>query len=180
MKKIANLLFEARMLKMIPRSGYAFLGVGGESVAEHSFITTFIAHVMTKMIPDIDALKLISMCIVHDFPEARIGDLNSVQKKYVIADESAALAEALKDIPFGASISDLIAEFNEGKTMEAKLAHDADQLSFIIDLKALKDNGYLSSEKWIPAIVNRLNTEIGKKIADSILKTEWDGWWRKK
>ena len=43
MKRIANLLFEAKMLKEIPRSGYHFLGSGRETVAEHSFMITFIA-----------------------------------------------------------------------------------------------------------------------------------------
>ncbi|MCP4694311.1 MAG: HD domain-containing protein, partial [Desulfobacterales bacterium] len=41
MKQIAKLLYEARMLKEIPRSGYGFLGAGKESVAEHTFITSF-------------------------------------------------------------------------------------------------------------------------------------------
>jgi putative hydrolase of HD superfamily len=35
MKRIADLLFEARILKEIPRSGFHFLGVGRESIAEH-------------------------------------------------------------------------------------------------------------------------------------------------
>ena len=72
-KSIANLLFEAKMLKEIPRSGFHFLGAGKESVAEHTFSTTFIAFVMSQLEPEIDALKLISMCLVHDLPEARIG-----------------------------------------------------------------------------------------------------------
>jgi putative hydrolase of HD superfamily len=69
MKNIANLLFEAKMLKEIPRSGFHFLGSGKESIAEHTFSTTFIAYVMSHLEPDIDALKLISMCLVHDLPE---------------------------------------------------------------------------------------------------------------
>ena len=83
MKRIADLLFEARMLKEIPRSGLHFLGAGRESVAEHVYSTTFIAYVMSRLNPEVDGLKLISMCIVHDLAEARIGDLNSVQKAYV-------------------------------------------------------------------------------------------------
>ena len=43
MENIARLLFEAKMLKDIPRSGYHFLGVGKESGAEHSFMTTIVA-----------------------------------------------------------------------------------------------------------------------------------------
>jgi hypothetical protein len=88
MKNIANLLFEANMLKEIPRSGFHFLGSGHESVAEHSFSTTFIAFVMSKLETKADALKLISMCLVHDLAESRIGDLNAVQKNYVSADET--------------------------------------------------------------------------------------------
>ena len=49
MENIANLLFEAGMLKRIPRSGYQFLGAGSESVAEHVHMMTFIAFVMAKM-----------------------------------------------------------------------------------------------------------------------------------
>jgi putative hydrolase of HD superfamily len=83
MKNIAKLLFEAKMLKEIPRSGFHFLGSGKESIAEHTFSTVFIAYVMSQLEPKVKALKLISMCLVHDLPEARIGDLNTVQKKYV-------------------------------------------------------------------------------------------------
>ena len=95
MKKIANLLFEAKILKEIPRSGYHFLGVGKESVAEHTFSTTFIAYVMSQLLPDADALKLIAMCLLHDFPEARTGDLNAVHKQYVTKDECSEMQLAI-------------------------------------------------------------------------------------
>ncbi|MDM8537595.1 HD domain-containing protein, partial [Desulfobacterales bacterium HSG17] len=91
MENIANLLFEAKMLKEIPRSGYHFLGTGKESVAEHSFMITFIAFAMSEMEKKADAKKIISMCLVHDLPEARTGDLNYVQKQYVTPDEKKAV-----------------------------------------------------------------------------------------
>ncbi|MGD8981799.1 MAG: HD domain-containing protein, partial [Desulfobacterales bacterium] len=53
MKNIANLLFQANILKNIPRSGYQFLGAGKESIAEHSFSVSFIAFVMIQMEPDV-------------------------------------------------------------------------------------------------------------------------------
>ncbi len=179
MKNIANLLFEARILKEIPRSGYHFLGTGKESIAEHSFIITFIAWVMSKIEPDVDALKLISMCIVHDLCEARTGDLNAVQKQYVKADEKKALNDLTKHLPFGSSIVKLVDEFNECKTLEARLAYDADQLAFIVDLKAKADLGITSPVKWLPYVINRLKTDVGKKIAEDISHTEWDEWWLK-
>ena len=179
MKNIANLLFEARILKEIPRSGYHFLGTGKESIAEHSFIITFIAWVMSKIEPDVDALRLISMCIVHDLCEARTGDLNAVQKQYVKADEKKALNDLTKHLSFGLSIVKLVDEFNECETQEARLAYDADQLAFIVDLKAKADLGITSPVKWLPYVINRLKTDVGKKIAEDISHTEWDEWWLK-
>jgi putative hydrolase of HD superfamily len=177
MKHIANLLFEANILKKIPRSGYHFLGVGKESVAEHSFSVSFIAFVMAQMEPDVDALRLIAMCLVHDLPEAKTGDLNYVQKKYVTADENKAMNEITRKLPFGTTLSDLIVEFNARESMESKLAHDADQLALILDLKTLSDIGYEPPKKWLPYALKRLKTKTGQNLAESIMKTEWDAWW---
>ena len=177
MKNIANLLFEAKMLKEIPRSGYQFLGAGKESIAEHSFMTTFIAWVMSRLEPSIDALKLTAMCLVHDLPEARVGDLNTVHKTYVTANEAQAVKDTTEGLPFGSSMADLIHEFNEGRSPEAVLAHDADQLSLILELKNLSDIGYDPPDKWLPPVLNRLKTDIAKQIARGIMETHRDDWW---
>lgn len=179
MKNIANLFFEAQMLQNVRRTGYHFLGAGEESVAEHSFMTTFIAYVISEMVPEVDARKIITMCLVHDLPEARIGDLNAVHKRYVKVEESKAVFHMTRNIPFGHDVAQLIEEFNAGETLEAKLANDADQLSFILELKALADIGHHSPETWLPALLKRLKTDTGVKIADAILNTRWDEWWRK-
>ncbi len=177
MRNIANLLFKAKILKDIPRSGYHFLGVGKESVAEHSFGTAFIAYVISQIEPDVDALRLISMCLVHDLTEAKIGDLNYVQKKYVTADENKAVADITANLPFGSDLADLIREFNEGLTLEARLARDADQLAFILELKTLADIGYNPPNKWLPFALKRLQTKTGKALAQNIMETSWDAWW---
>ncbi len=177
MKNIANLLFEARLLKKIPRSGYHFLGVGKESVAEHCFSTTFIAYVMSRIEPEIDALRLISMCLIHDLPEARIGDLNTVHKKYVTANETKALEDTINGLAFGQNLTDLFDEFKDGRSKEAKLAHDADQLALIVELKDLIDIGYEPPRTWIQNVISRLKTKTGKKIASAVMETNRDEWW---
>ena len=177
MKHFAHLLFEANILKKIPRSGYHFLGAGKESVAEHTFSVSFIAFVMAQIEPDVDALRLIAMCLVHDLPEAKTGDLNYVQKKYVTANEKKAVKEIARTLPFGTTLSDLMAEFNARESKESKLAHDADQLALILDLKSLSDIGYEPPKKWLPHALNRLETKTGRDLAESIMKTEWDAWW---
>jgi putative hydrolase of HD superfamily len=177
MKPIADLLFEARMLKEIPRSGFHFLGAGRESVAEHVYATTFIAYVMSELRPDLDGLKLIRLCLVHDLPEARTGDLNSVQKAYVKADEPRAVADATRDLPFGPRLGALIAEYRTGTSPEAELARDADQLALILELKDLLEIGHESPKSWLPHVLARLRTDTGKAMAAAIMATRRDAWW---
>ncbi len=178
MKSIVNLLFEAKMLKDIPRAGFAFLGAGSESVAAHSFAAAFIGYVMSRLVPEADSLRLISMCLVHDLPESRIGDQNYVNKHYVTVDEAKAVADATRHVPFGSDIAGLIEEFNQQTSREAQLAYDADQLAFLLDLKAVADIGVKTPEKWMPTVFERLKTDLGRQLAAEILDTQWDGWWR--
>ena len=177
MQRVVDLLFEALMLNRIPRSGYSFLGAGKESVAEHSFSTAFIAFILSKLEPEADAARLMAMCLVHDLPEARIGDLNYVQKQYVTANESRAVEHAVTGLPFGSDIQALITEFNAGESLEAQLARDADQLSLALNLKSLQDIGHTSPAKWIPHVRDRLRTVTGKKVMESILNRDRDSWW---
>jgi putative hydrolases of HD superfamily len=177
MKALANLLFEARILKEIPRSGYHFLGSGRESVAEHTFLTTFVGFVLAHIHPDVDRPRLLEMCLIHDLAEARTGDLNYVQKKYVVADENRAIQDLSTRVPFGSSITRLFAEYTACETIEAKLAHDADQLALILELKALVDAGYNGPADWVPHVFKRFHIDSSRKLGEQIWRTPSDGWW---
>ncbi|MBF0230838.1 MAG: HD domain-containing protein [Desulfamplus sp.] len=180
MKRVVDFLFETNMLKELPRSGYAFLGSGKETVAEHSFMTAMICFAISRIEPNLDTEKLITMALIHDLPEARMGDLNYVHKKYVTALEDKASKDMTDGLPFGSEIIALLEEFNEAKSREAVLAKDADQLAFIIELKKLHDAGSAKlPEKWLPFIIERLKTDTGKKLAQTIIKSNWDDWWFK-
>ena len=180
MERLAQLLFEARSLKRLPRSGYQFLGSGRESVAEHSFTTAFIAYVISQLVPEADGHKLITMSLVHDLAEARLGDLNYVQKFYIQADEDAAVDDMTVGLPFGGKLKSLLDEFNRRESLEARLAHDADQLAFLVELKDLADLGYAAPPTWIDNVRARLLTDIGRSLAESILAVPADMWWRQK
>jgi putative hydrolases of HD superfamily len=177
MNRIAELVFEALFLKKVPRSGYQFLGVGRESVAEHVYAATFIAFVLSRLEPAADAERLIAMCLVHDLPEARIGDMNHVQKRYVTTDEQTALTDALQGIAWADQVKALVAEFNAGATLEAKLARDADQLSLLADLKALQDLGHPTPRQWLPHVQQRLLTQTARDLAAALTASARDDWW---
>jgi putative hydrolase of HD superfamily len=177
MEEIANFLFEVGMLNKTPRTGFRFLGSGKESVAEHILRTLFIGYSLCKLDPAADELKVLRMCLVHDLPEARTGDQNYMYKKYVTVDEKKAVRELTEHLPFGGEIRAVLEEFNEKKTREALLAHDADQLGLILQLKEYGDLGNQYSQEWLNFAVRRLCTDQGKKLADTILQTDWTQWW---
>ncbi|MCB9480949.1 MAG: HD domain-containing protein [Desulfobacteraceae bacterium] len=177
MEKLAGLIFEARLLKNLPRSGYSFLGNGNENVAEHSFIVSVVSYILAKMCPSADEKKIVFMSLFHDLPESRTGDINYVQKKYVEKDENMAIEDIASGLFFGEEFKSLLQEFNEKKTVESKLANDADQIAFLVDLKVLRDKGAKTASKWIEAVLGRLKTDEGKKIAEAVLNSDSDSWW---
>lgn len=179
MSEIADFLFEVGMLRKTPRSGFQFLGSGCESVAEHILRTLYIGYVLCKMDPEADERKVLRLCLMHDLPEARTGDLNYVNKKYVTVDEKKAVRELAEPLFFGAEIEESIDEFNERETKESLLARDADQLSLILQLKECDDLGNHHSREWIRFAVLRLTTENARKLAEEILDTDSSHWWFK-
>jgi putative hydrolase of HD superfamily len=170
MNRIAEFLFETMLLKRVHRTGYQFLGPGKESVAEHTFGVMCIAWTLAQLWSGSGKGRLLAMCLVHDLPEARMGDLNAVQKHYVAANEKLAVEHMTRGLPFGPDIHELIDEFNARETLEARLANDADQLAFLLDLKSLSDMGYTAPEKWAGHVNARLQTDAGKKLSESISK----------
>ncbi|HOZ62039.1 MAG TPA: HD domain-containing protein [Smithellaceae bacterium] len=179
MDRIADFLFEVGMLNKTPRTGYQFLGSGKESVAEHILRTLFVGYTLCKMDNTLDENRVLKMCLFHDLPEARTGDMNYVNKKYVDVDEEKAVRELTEGISFGNEIKEAIDEFNKKETREAKIAMDADQLALILQLKEYGDLGNKYAEEWINYALKRLNTTTAKELVAKILGTDFSHWWFK-
>ena len=180
MKDLINFLFEVGMLKKTPRTGYQFLGSGKESVAEHSFRMTLIGYLLSLQEPKADAMKTTLMCLFHDLHEARTGDHNYVNKRYVQIDEDKAVQDLAKGLPIRDEIVSLTREFTEGKSLEACISRDADQLDLILSLKEEQDLGNAYAREWLHYAVKRLQTESARKMAQEILQTDSTEWWFEK
>ncbi|MGA2400897.1 MAG: HD domain-containing protein [Syntrophobacteraceae bacterium] len=176
-RNIINFFFEMGMLKKTPRSGFQFLGSGRESVADHSFRVAMIGFALARMDGNVDPFKVVCMCLVHDVPEARTGDRNYVNKRYVAVDETGAMADLAESLPFGDELKELLKEYRDSGTTEARLVHDADQLDLIVELKEQNDLGNSYAAKWIHFARQRLVTAIAKEIAEEILTTDSTDWW---
>jgi putative hydrolases of HD superfamily len=177
LQSAAHFLFEVGMLRRTPRSGLQFLGSGEDSVAEHILRTAYVGFVLGSLVPEADRAKLVLMCMLHDLPEARTGDLNYENKKYVRADEMAAVRDLARGVPFGADLEALITEFNASATLEAKLANDADQLELLLVLKEELDRGNPQAQEWIPFALKRLGTPLAQRLAEVLLATHSSDWW---
>lgn len=176
-KDIANFLYEVGILSKTPRSGFYFIGTGEQSVAEHINRVVFIGYALASLEKDIDMLKVLKMCLLHDLAESRVSDLNYVHQKYVKKEEERAVEDLVKTLSFGEDMHETIKEYEERKTKEAILAKDADNIEWIISLKEQADIGNTRAKDTMLNAVKRIRTENAKKIVQEILKTGSDEWW---
>jgi putative hydrolase of HD superfamily len=177
--RIADFLFEVGMLKRTPRTGWQFLaGARGESVADHSFRVAIIAFALSRLDgADVDADRVLRLALVHDLAEARTGDLNYMNQKYVQVDEERASADLVRGLPFAAEIAELLAEYRAEATGEAILAHDADQLELLLQLVEHRDAGVPATGHWVPFVLKRLHTDAARDLAARILEANSARWW---
>ena len=178
MTQRANYLNEVGMLNDTPRSGFAFLGTGEQSVAEHIFRMMHVAFVLNRMTEmPVDELHLMRLVMFHDLPEARTADHNYVNRKYVTEDLNRVLEDGTREWAHGAEIAAYIREFEAGETPTARIAKDADQLELLVFLKKQRDLGNTQADDWVTSLLARLKTDAGKQLAQEILSTRWDRWW---
>lgn len=176
-KQIVNFLFETGILGKTPRSGFYFLGSGEQSVAEHISRVIFIGYTLSQLEPKANIGKVLQMCLLHDLHESRTSDLNYVHRKYTKSDEKRATEEIADTLPFGDDLVSIVDEFENNKTLEARLAKDADQIEMILSLKEQVDIGNTRAKTWLPSAIKRLQTKTAKELAREIVKTSSDSWW---
>ncbi|MDR2367117.1 MAG: HD domain-containing protein [Deltaproteobacteria bacterium] len=177
MSRLSDFLFETATLKRTPRTGYQFLGRGRENVAEHSFGAAAIAYVLGRMNGEANMERLLILALFHDLAEARTGDLNYVNKRYVKAFEKEAFSDAIDGLPFAPELSSANDEWLSGRTIEARLAADADQLDMIVELRRLNDHGCDQAGEWLTYATKRLKTPEGQRLCQEILSSGPDDWW---
>jgi putative hydrolase of HD superfamily len=176
--RLAEFMHEAGQLRFLPRSGYAFLGSGEESVAEHSFRAAIIGYALAKLSnasPEYTAM----LCLIHDLGETRIGDQNYITRRYVSSRERDAVRDALDGTGLESALMRLWDEQDQRHTQEAVLARDADQLDLLLNLKRELDLGNANASAWIDDVQKRIVSDQGKLLAEKILSGHHTDWQRK-
>lgn len=136
-KSVLQFLLEAGRLKSEARRGW-ILKVGitrPESVADHSYRTTLMAMLFADL-RGLDTLRAMKMAILHDLPEAIVGDAmpgetSAIQRR---AHEQGAIEHLLSNLPapVKSQYSALWQELTENNSDEAKMVRELDKLEMAI------------------------------------------------
>lgn len=178
---LVNFLFELGMQKKIEHSGLKFAGVKHpDTLGEHTSRASQIGLILA-MEEGCDPGKVALMCLMHDIGEIRIGDAHRIAQRYlnIATAEATAVLEQTENLPAPHKklIHGLWTEFNEQKTLEAKVARDADLLETILQAKEYLDNGYRAAERWLSNGSKYLKTRTAKSLYKEIKKTHFAAWW---
>jgi putative hydrolase of HD superfamily len=135
------------ILKQTERTGWVEVGVyQPESVADHTFRTAFLCMLYADM-EALDSLKLMRMALIHDLPEAVIGDLTPPHKTAETKEkEEAAMNQILSLLPKKQRENYLAVwrEYQEGKTREAKAVRQLDKIEMALQAKEYEKMGTAS------------------------------------
>ena len=130
-------------LKHVLREGWVRAGVDSpESVAAHSWGMSILA--MHLCPDDLDKMRVLEMCLVHDLPEVEVGDLTPHDDTSTKSqDEHNAM---LKLAP---QWIDLFEEYEAGITEEAKFVKYLDKLDMALMARIYEDSQGLNLSEFI-------------------------------
>jgi putative hydrolase of HD superfamily len=138
-------LIELQRLKRLDRTGWVLRGFanGTESVAAHSFgvgvTAMLLADELTRQGASVDVEKILRLALLHDWAEARVGDMPRTATMYFGSEarkhaETAAFRDLTAAIDNdGALYAQLYHEYEERSTLEARLVKAADVIDLLVE-----------------------------------------------
>jgi putative hydrolase of HD superfamily len=142
-------------LKWIPRTGWLLRGVplsSAENVAAHSHTTALLAYLLALQSKEpVDIQQLLVMALIHDIPEAEIGDIPiSAQRadpSFRGAKEKAednAMQTILAHLPsqLQSALMETWTAYRKGTSLEVRLVETADRLATALHAAQLVKTGY--------------------------------------
>jgi putative hydrolase of HD superfamily len=146
-------LIELQRLKHLDRTGWTLRGLapGTESVAAHSFgvgvTAMMLADIVAEQGVQIDSERVLRMALLHDWAEARIGDLPRTATQYFGADnrkraETAAFDDIVEHLPASDTLyRELFKDYEQRTSLEARLVKAADVIDLLVQALALERAG---------------------------------------
>ena len=176
---VAAYLFEIGSLKNLPRAGWLRLGIPlPESVAEHSFRVGVVGLALAA-IEGVDVGRTSALCLLHDSPETRTGDVTAIGRAYITTEPAERVSEhQTAGMPEEAAkvFRDLVAEYEACETPESQIAKDADKLESLLQAVEYQAQGY-DTTPWQETSVTALRTDAGRQLARAIMAADPHSWW---
>ncbi len=179
-KRDIEFLFEIGSIRNVNRGWRQHLGMDCASNTEHSFRVIFLALIIARMEGVRDEEKIIKMALIHDLPESRTSDLSYVQKVYVSENEALAADDQFDTTCLDDLNKDVLREYMERKSIEAKIVKDADNLDIDLELKELEERGSKLPKKLVGTrkiiFDKKLYTKSAKKLWKEIQESDPSSW----
>jgi putative hydrolases of HD superfamily len=181
-------LIELQRLKNLDRTGWTLRGLpnGTESVAAHSFGVSAIAMLLADKFNaqgvSVDVEKVLRIAFLHDWAEARVGDMPRTATLYFGSEarkqaETAAFSDVVSELGAAKALyANLYADYEHRSSLEARLVKAADVLDLLVQVLALERAGARGlDEFWEVAEKPDFNLEgaaeqIVEELLESILK----------
>ncbi len=142
-------------LKRTPRSGWFRVGVNRpESVADHSFATGLLAWRIARE-RGLDAERVLLMALLHDFHEARLGDIPSPAKAALPAGVLVEAEGRIRREQWGTHAPEVVAlleEFEGGESEEARLVRAVDTLELFLQARRYRRAGFTDADEFLSAL----------------------------
>lgn len=148
-EKLDGVLRDFLTLKKLRRTGWQLRGIrDGESIADHCFGVVYLTHFLSSLVSaKLDRSKAVSIAIVHEIGETRVGDIPYVTLKYFRtkdAMETMAIGDVLE--PLGKEVSEeslkLFREFEDGTTIEGRFVKAIDKLDMLVTAAEYEKAGF--------------------------------------
>ena len=136
-----DFLRQAEQLKSVLRSAHTSSG-RAESTAEHTWRLCLMAITFADELGDLDLLKVLKMCLVHDLGEAISGDVPAVSKQgfpdksQQERDDLLQLMASL-DAPLREEIMGLWEDYEAATSAEAQAVKALDKLETLLQLSLI-------------------------------------------
>jgi putative hydrolase of HD superfamily len=170
-KNLTSFLFEIGNLRKVIRAHQqALLSFDlSDTIASHSYRVALIGYFLAKELKA-NSDKVVKMCLLHDLEETRSSDHNWVHKRYVKVFEEEIRNDQLKNLPQSGELLKLSQEYQNRKTLESKIAKDADLLDEILLLREYAWQGNKEAADWL--IGKRKKGTKGKSTHQKMLFTK--------
>lgn len=177
-KKLVSFLYEIGTLRKIARSHRQSLYTDdlSDNIASHSYRVTMIGFLLSKL-EGADSDKVIKMCLLHDTDETRSNDQNWIHKKYVKVFEDEIQKDQFSFLGKNNEFNQIKNEYNDRKTLESRIAKDADMIDQCLLLKEYDWAGNKEAARWLQGKTKHMLTKSALKIREEIKKQRPSVWW---